>query len=305
MFTSKLSKFFESFDPYGYSRLMGFKAVYTAIILYIANMLIQPPLAPLIMLLSAAGALIVEMPTINDLKKKDLIYLGYLILISITVGVFSTYIPFNFVFIMAVSTWGYLLYSALQKQPSLFPIVSVLLMLGIMSLEAVNTANFFIILTELKYIWAFGIIVFFAHKLFPNYYHRMWRNAILRNLEESFYSLRRANNSNSQIIYKHYLAMTTALPIIRVKHLYSLVKVTKLINQYNFLIYGEIEKRPLDLPTIEILSDSLEQVYNAIYNGDYIEYKPINIDNNILQINNDLVKQISLSWNRICIVVSS
>lgn len=305
MFTSKLNKFFEHFDPYGYSRLMGFKAVYTAIILFIANMLIQPPLAPLIMLLSAGGSLIIEMPTINDLKKKDLIYLGYLILISITVGIFSTYIPFNIMFILVVSVWGYLLYSALQKQPSLFPIVSILLMLGIMSLEAINTANFFIILTELKYIWAFGIIVFFSHKLFPNYYHRAWRNAILRNLEDSLYSLQCVNNSNSQTIYKHYLAMINVLPIIRVGNLYSIVKVTRLINKYNFLIYGEIDKMSMDLPTIKVLQESLNLIYTAIYNGSYIEYNTMNADSKILNINNELIRQISLSWNRICIAVSS
>ncbi|MDD3266885.1 MAG: hypothetical protein PHC75_06900 [Burkholderiales bacterium] len=305
MFTLKLNKLFERFDPYGYSRLMGFKAVYTAIILYIANMLIQPPLAPLIMLLSAAGALIIEMPTINNLKKKDLIYLGYLILISITVGVFSSYIPFNIVFIIAVSTWGYLLYIALQKQPSLFPIVSILLMLGIMSLEAINTANFFIILTEIKYIWAFGIIVFFAHKFFPNYYHRMWRNAVLRNLEETSYSLNNINNANSKKIYKHYLAMINTLPIIRVGHLYNIVKTTRLINQYNFFIYGEIDKSSVDLPTIKILQESIKQIYDAIYNGDYLEYKSIELDNKTLQTNNRLINKISLNWNKICIAVSS
>lgn len=305
MFTSRLNKFFEHFDPYGYSRLMGFKAVYTAIILYIANMLVQPPLAPLIMLLSAAGSLIVEMPTINDLKKKDLIYLGYLILISLTVGIFSAYIPFKTVFILAVSVWGYLLYSALQKHPSLFPIVSVLLMLGVMSLEAVNTGNFFIILTEIKYIWGFGIVVFFAHKLFPNYYHRMWRNSALRNLEESAHSLHKMSNSNSKIIYTHYLSMMNTLPILKVHHLYSIVKITKLINQYNFLIYGEVNNTLVDLATIEVLRDGIKQIYTAMYNGDFIRYTTENTDNKVLQKNNELIRQISLSWNRVCIVVSS
>ena len=112
-------------------------------------MLLSPPLAPLIMLLSAAGVLIIEMPSINDFDKKDNLYLAYIIIICLTVGLFSSYVYLKGWFIVVASGWCYILYNMLKKKPELFPIVGIILMLGIMSLEGYNSGNFFDILNRL------------------------------------------------------------------------------------------------------------------------------------------------------------
>ena len=90
MFIYKLSSWVDRYDPFWYGRLIALKAAYLAIGLFIANLILQPPLPTLVMLFSAVGVLIAELPAINDLNKKDNIYLAYVILICLTITIFSS-----------------------------------------------------------------------------------------------------------------------------------------------------------------------------------------------------------------------
>ena len=110
MFIYKLSSWVDRYDPFWYGRLIALKAAYLAIGLFIANLVLQPPTSTLVMLFSAIGILIVEFPAINDLNKKDNIYLAYVILICLTITIFSSSVYLKGSFILAVSAWAYFLY---------------------------------------------------------------------------------------------------------------------------------------------------------------------------------------------------
>jgi len=241
MFIFRLSSFFDRIDPYWYCRLIGIKAVYLAIIVFLANTFIKPPLATLIMLFPAVGALIIEMPSINDYKKKDYAYIAYLIVVIITLSLFGAYVYLKEWFIIAAGAWCFILYSALKKRPELFAVVSVFLLLGIISLEAFNTGNFYIILNEVLFILEFSVIVFWAHKLFPNYYHMVWMSACLRMLEDMKAAIDEPDKYDFMAGFKHYLAAKNIEPLLKEPFRKNACELGSKLCTYRYFLIQQLE----------------------------------------------------------------
>jgi hypothetical protein len=247
----RLNNWLDRYDPYWYSRLMSLKIAYITIILFIANMLLSPPLAPLVMLLSGAGVLIIEMPSINDLDKKDNLYLAYIIIICLTVGLFSSYVYLKGWFIVVASGWCYILYSALKKKPELFPIVGVILMLGIMSLEGYNSGNFFDILNRLFFILEFALIVFWAHKFSPNLYHKIWLAALTRNLAGLQQMLNKISVEDATLVLKHnWNARNVSALLKRKKYYVESNQITDLLGEYYFYVTDLIVNKTTSSPEL-------------------------------------------------------
>jgi len=306
MFMLKLNNWLDKCDPYWYSRLLGLKATYIAVVLFMANALLHPPLASLIMLVAGAGVLIIEMPAINTHKKKDLIYLVYILLISITIGLFSSYAYFKIGFIIVVAGWSYLLYSLLKKAPQLFPIVSVLLMLGLMALEGVNTGNFYIIINELMFIWEFALIVFWAHKLFPNLYHRVWRSSVIKSLESMRQMLEDSDNQQSRVIFKHYLAAVNVLGLLQKDQLRSATKLTKWLSYYHYYLADMLVRERVHPDDLVVIRKDIDLLYLAINLGNTIpQVNIINVNGNLLSQHYRIYGNIKADWNRLCLAASS
>ncbi len=307
MVLSKLRNWLDRYDPYWYSRLMSLKIAYITIILFIANMLLSPPLASLIMLLSGAGVLIIEMPSINDLDKKDNLYLAYIVIICLTVGLFSSYVYLKGWFIVVASGWCYILYSALKKKPELFPIVGVILMLGIMSLEGYNSGNFFDILNRLFFIVEFALIVFWAHKFFPNLYHKIWLAALTRNLAGLQQMLTKISVDEATLVLKHnWNARNVSALLKRKKYYVESSQVTDLLGEYYFYVTDLIVNKTTPSPELNLIANDLgllaraicqKSNYPAQFNG-YHNYPD-------LATHNELFTQLYQHWNKICSHVNS
>lgn len=292
-------------DPYWYSRLVALKAVYIAVILFIANMFLQPPLASLIMLIAAAGVLLTEMPTINDLNKKDNIYLGYIILICLTIVIFASYVYFKVGFIVAATAWCYILYSLLKKTPQLFPVVSLLMILGVMSLEAVNTGNFYVILNEVIFILEFALIVFWAHKLFPNLYHKIWLSATLRTLENLQKTIDLGHVSNGKTAFQHYLTARSSLNLIKTRpYLRQAVKVTHYLSYYQYYLLDLVTHNKIK--DLSIIRQDLNQLHLAICLGNQILLAEIlPTQNNVAPLHNGIYTKLVQNWNKICVHINN
>lgn len=303
---SRFEIWLDKYDPYWYSRLMGLKVSYITVILFIANMFLQPPLASLIMLIAGAGILIIEMPTINSFKKKDLVYFGYLILISLTIGLFSSYVYFRVGFIVVVSGWAYILYSLLRKAPQLFPIVSVLLMLGIMSLEGVNTGNMYIIFNELLFIWEFALIVFWAHKLFPNFYHRVWRSSVIRSLESMRQMLDDGDNQQSRFVFKHYLAANNVLRLLAKKQLRSAARLTRSLSYYHYYLADLLMQSSISESELEIIRQDIALLFLAVNSGNIIPpASKVNSSKSALHHHYKIYANIKIDWNKLCVAATT
>ncbi|MBX9598254.1 MAG: hypothetical protein K2X04_06730 [Burkholderiales bacterium] len=338
----RLNNWLDCYDPYWYSRLMSLKIGYITIILFIANMFLSPPLAPLVMLLSGAGVLIIEMPSINDLDKKDNLYLAYIIIICLTVGLFSSYVYLKAWFIVVASGWCYILYNALKKKPELFPIVGVILMLGIMSLEGYNSGNFFDILNRLFFILEFALIVFWAHKFFPNLYHKIWLAATIRNLASLQQMLTKISVDGATVVLKHNFKARNVAALLKRKVYYSeSVQLTNLLAEYYFYVADLILNKTTPSPELNLIANDLgllesairqKSILNQIHHPRSLIYSsptssklrhksPTIISNQFeyndsaqfngyhnhpdLAIHNELFPRLYYHWNKICAHVNS
>ncbi|RTL10516.1 MAG: hypothetical protein EKK54_10540 [Neisseriaceae bacterium] len=298
----RLSNWLDHLDPYWYSRLMSLKIAYITIIVFIANMLLSPPLAPLIMLLSAAGVLIIEMPSINDFDKKDNLYLAYIIIICLTVGLFSSYVYLKGWFIVVASGWCYILYNMLKKKPELFPIVGIILMLGIMSLEGYNSGNFFDILNRLLFILEFALIVFWAHKFFPNIYHKIWIAAVAHNLSTLGKMLNEISIEQATTVLKHnWSARNVSTLLKRKTYYFESIQLTNLLGEYYFYITDLIVNKTTPSPELSLIANDLELLASAIrqkshYSAQFNSYH----NHPDLATHNELFPQLYQHWNKIC-----
>mgnify|MGYP000010458711 FL=1 len=303
----RLNNWLDRFDPYWYSRLMSLKIAYITIILFIANMLLSPPLAPLVMLLSGAGVLIIEMPSINDLDRKDNLYLAYIIIICLTVGLFSSYVYLKGWFIIVAAGWCYILYSVLKRKPELFPIVGVILMLGIMSLEGYNSGNFFDILNRLFFIVEFALIVFWAHKFFPHLYHKIWLSALIRNLVGLQHMLNEISVNEATLVIKHnWNARNVSALLKRKAYYFESIQLTNLLGEYYFYVTDLIVNKTTPSPELNLIANDLELLESAIrqrsnYPAQFNGYH----NHPDLAIHNELFTQLYYQWNKICAHVNN
>ena len=306
MFIYKLSSWVDKYDPYWYGRLMGLKIAYLTIGLFIANLFLQPPMAVLMIILSAAGIVIAEMPAINDLDKKDNLYLGYVIIICLSVGLVSTYAYFRDGFILAVCGWAYLLYFALRKKPELFSLVSSILMLSMLSIEGLNTGNFFSLLNTLQFIIEFSFITFWLHKLFPKLYHKIWLSSTLRTLETMQQMLLQHKKEESRLLFKHLMVANSSLNLLKKKPYSNLAqKVTEQLNIYHYYILGLLADSKTISTNLVVIADDLNQLLNAIRHEE--ELKAIALPESVdsLLPHYKMYPALNNNWNKLCVLVNS
>ena len=180
----RINQSIDCWDPYGYGRLMGVKGAYLTIIFFVANLLFKAPhFSVLVMMVAASSVMMIEMPSMNDYRMKDLVYLGYTAIVIVTIILFDLLFYLKVWFILIASVWCYCLYRLLARKPQLFPVVSIVLLLGLMSMESYPTSSLNEAANNVFYFIESAIIGFWAHKLFPNFYFMIYKKTILRQIE--------------------------------------------------------------------------------------------------------------------------
>ncbi len=214
----KVGSWFDKFDPYWYSRLLSIKAVYITVIFFMANLFFDLPSPPtLYMIVGIIGPLLAEMPSLNTQKKKDSVILLFVVLATFTLSIFAMIWYFNTWFILVVFSWAFILYSAFKKKPALFSIVSLIFLMGIISLEGPNKpASLNNMFNQVIYIFQVATLGFWAHKFFPNFYFRCWHSTMLRCIEAHIRSIKN-KKIEFEAISKHLLAAQNILPLLQNK----------------------------------------------------------------------------------------
>ena len=306
MFIYKLSSWVDRYDPFWYGRLIALKAAYLAIGLFIANLVLQPPTSTLVMLFSAIGILIVEFPAINDLNKKDNIYLAYVILICLTITIFSSSVYLKGAFILAVSAWAYFLYFSLRKKPELYALVSVVLMLSVVSLEGYNSGNFFSILNTLFFILEFSLITFWLHKLFPCLYSRIWLSSILRSLETLQNMLTDLSIADSQKLFRQLQVSESSLNLL-VKQSYRQEArlITDLLSYYHYYLNDLLENKLTPARELDLIGADLLRLEQAVRKQSEFYYSPNQSPALDLTTHNKIYPQLQSTWNKLCALVNS
>lgn len=305
MFIYKLSSRLDKLDPYWYARLMALKAAYLATGMFIANLLLRPSMPSVTMLLSGVGVFLAEMPTMNDLDKKDKIYLGYIILISLTVIIFSSTSYMQLPFLVAIAGWAYLLYFVLRKKPEVFSIVSVLLMLATISQEGINTGNYFATWNTVLFILEFALIGFWLHKMFPFLYHKIWLSSLVRSLETIVSIAKSGEKSSSLLLRKHSMVSKSSMLLLKHKPYATLAStIHNDISAYHYYLYNLISIEDKDFSLIDI-ADDFSVLLSAVKNLQICAYTASYAECEELDFHNIKFSEILLSWNKLCEHVSN
>lgn len=305
MFIYKLSSKLDKLDPYWYARLMALKAAYLATGMFIANLLLRPSMPSVTMLLSGVGVFLAEMPTMNDLDKKDKIYLGYIILISLTVIIFSSTSYMQVPFLIAIAGWAYLLYFVLRKKPEVFSIVSVLLMLATISQEGINTGNYFTTWNTVLFILEFALIGFWLHKMFPFLYHKIWLSSFIRSLETIAAIAKSGDVVSSLVLRKHSMVSKSSLLLLKNKPYVILASaIHKDISAYHYYLYNLISTDDKDFSLTNIVED-FSVLLHAVKNLQICAYTVRDADYEELDFHNTKFSEILLNWNKLCEHVSN
>lgn len=220
MFIFTLSSFCDRYDPYWYGRLMGLKLTFIAIILFMVNAFLKSPFSPvLIMLVAAAGVLLIEMPAINTLKKKDTVYLIFLILTLISIIIFNVMSYLTLGFLIVAPLWVYVLYTFLVKHPGMIEVVSLIILLALMSLEGQAATEPYAIFNLILFILEFSLCAFWGHKLFPFIYINIYLSANLRIFEsiEQMLSERSFTVNDNLRQMRHIMVLKNSLPLFETK----------------------------------------------------------------------------------------
>ncbi len=307
MFIYKLSSWLDHYDPYWYGRLIALKAAYLAVGLFIANLVLQPPMATLVMLVSAVGVLIAEMPPINDLNKKDMLYLAYVIVMCITIALFASTVYLKGWFILTASAWTYLLYFVLRKKPEVYAIVSGVLMIGIISLEGYNSGNFFDILNTIIFILEFSLISFGLHKLFPFFYSKIWLSSLLRCIEVQLQMLEQFSSNQSMHLFEHYLVAESSLNLLANKSYYAeAILINQSLSHFHYYLLRLIELDDLSSIEYKLISEDLAKFKFSILNSCSVTNSSLaSSDHHLIKCHHHLYAQFKQSWNNICVHVSN
>ena len=298
----RLSIWLDRVDPYGYSRLMALKSIYIAIVLFIANLFLRPPMASLVMLIAGAGIIIIELPSINTFKKKDTIYLAYIILVSLTIALFAAYVYIPSLFILFAACWCYILYSLISKNPALFPIGSVILMLGLISLKGYNSGNFYLILNELIFFAEFAVIVFWAHKLFPNFYYKVWHKATILSIETMQNMLKNQHSAESRTLFKHYYQAKNVLPLLtKFPQIRQMVAITNWLSYYHYYLADLLSTSSSDRGLLATLEHDLQILLWAFKNGKKLPKLAFAcLEDGELSSHQLIFSKIRHKWNKLC-----
>lgn len=290
----------DQYDPYWYSRLISLKACYITIGLFIANLLLSPPTPSLIMIIAGAGILLGETPTINSQDKKDNIYIVYLILMCLTIGVMSSYVYLKEGFIFAFGGWAYFLYSLLKKKPETFTLVSAILMIALVSLEGINTGNYFDILNTLLFILEFAFITFWLHKLFPNIYHKIWLSSVIRSIEEMQLMLRSAKPTTK--LFKHIQVANNTLPLLQKKpYKNEAEEINNCLSYYYYYLTNSLNNKKLNDNELLLISYDLQQLSYAVKNLEILSYEVKVAKTSSLEPHYYAYEKLYQLWNQLCV----
>ena len=179
MSTSTTERWVDRVDPYGYGRQAGLKVSYVAIIFFMVNAFWKAPtLAVLTMCIAGAGIALIEMPSINTPKKKDLSYVVFTLLTIVTVSIFRFFSYFTWLELVAVVGWSYVLYRLIATDTEKAQVVAIAILIGFVSLEAPGATDFWQWVNQTIFYLQFAAIAFIAHKCFPNRYIRIVSNVM-------------------------------------------------------------------------------------------------------------------------------
>jgi hypothetical protein len=302
MFLYSLSSRLDRIDPYWYARLIGLKAAYLATGLFIANLILKPASPSVTMLMSAVGILIAEMPAINTPDKKDKVYLGWVILVCLTIAIFSTTGFLKLPFILTVGAWAYFLYYSLRNKPEVFALVSALLMMGTISQEGLKIGNFFQIWNNTLFILEFSLITFWLHKSFPFLYHKIWLSSLLRGLEVLIKMLKEENVTTSKMLRKHSMISLSSMNLLAKRRYIGCVKIIhQNMSGLHLYVYHQIHSIRSGTDNLELQIDGLEQLYNAILHGKRCETKPDLNKSTGDGFYQEKLAELIINWNRLCL----
>lgn len=259
-------------------------------------------MAALVMLVAGAGIIVIELPSINTFKQKDTIYLVYIILVLLTIALFAAYVYIPSLFILFAACWCYILYSLLSKNPILFPLGSVILILGLVSLKGYNSGNFYLILNELIFFAEFAIIVFWAHKLFPNFYYKIWLKATILSIETMQNMLKNHHSVESKTLFKHYSQAKNVLPLLtKFPQIRQMVAITNWLSHYHYYLADLISTSRTDHGVLATLEHDLHMLLLAFKNGKKLpEPAFARLEEKSLSSHQLLFSKIRQKWNKLC-----
>lgn len=171
MFACMTERWIDRVDPYGYARQAGLKTACVAVVFFLVNAFWKAPtLAVLTMCVAGAGIALIEMPSVNSPKKKDISYIVFTLLTIVTVSVFQFFSYFTVLELVAIVGWSYVLYRLVATDPEKAQVVAIAILIGFVSLEAPGATDFWAWANQTAFFVQFAVIAFLVHKLFPNRY---------------------------------------------------------------------------------------------------------------------------------------
>lgn len=179
MSTCMTERWIDRIDPYGHARQSGLKVSYVAIIFFLVNAFFKAPtLAVLTMCVAGAGIALIEMPSINTAKKKDISYIVFTVLTITTVSIFQFFSYFTVLELVAIIGWSYVLYRLTATDVEKAQVLGIAILIGFVSLEAPGATDFWQWANQTAFFVQFAAIAFVAHKLFPNRYMLIVNNVM-------------------------------------------------------------------------------------------------------------------------------
>ncbi|WP_119343432.1 hypothetical protein [Facilibium subflavum] len=300
MFIFTLSSFLDRFDPYWYGRLMALKLSYVAVILFTVNAFLKSPFSPILsMLVAGAGILVIETPVVNTMKKKDIVYLLYVILTLLTIILFNLLSYFLLGFLIGASLWALCLYMLFRKQPQVFSIISLILLLGLMSLEGQPATNIDQIINIVLYFLEFCIITFWAHKMFPCFYLNIYKSALLRLLYsyKNVIEQKSLTPGSNITLMQHFSIIKLIYPLLKYKSYAQDISSLNIACQ-DFkvtLVSTLIDKKPDGIQQKKRLAD-IDKLIETIKKGQDWQEGFIAAQDQYEEAFSELVK----CWSRLC-----
>jgi hypothetical protein len=263
------------------------------------NLFFELPSPPtLYMVVGIVGPLLAEMPSLNTQKQKDSVILLFVVLSIFSLSVFAMIWYIKTWFILVAFSWAYILYSALKKKPALFSMVSLIFLMGVMSLESPDKpASLNNIFNDIIYYFQFATVGFWAHKLFPNFYFKCWHSMMLRSIETHIKAIKN-NKIEFEVTSRHILAAQNVLPLLQNKPFADqLNHFTQKMLELNYITNAYL-KQEITSTELSLYKTSVAQLYESIKSlKDY--HSASTLSDNNLKVKNTLQDLFS-SWKGIC-----
>jgi hypothetical protein len=178
------SPLFDRADPYWVCRLSALKVAYVGVILFIVNAFFKSPTFPVLeMLVTTAAVAVTELPSINSHKKKILAFIGVVVLCVTTNSIFGLVSFFKWGLLIGVGLWTFILYHFIAKDRATANLVSVLILIGIVSLEGDVATDLNGVINHALFYFEYAAVGLVSLLLFPNLHDRVIKSAVLRLLE--------------------------------------------------------------------------------------------------------------------------